>query len=116
MTPTLPFRRVAILGTGLIGGSFALAVRKQFPTIALTGFDRSLEAASSALSRGIIDAIAPDIPIAVKNSDLVFIALPIGATIEALPQIAAAAEPTALVTDASSTKTAVCKAAATHFR
>jgi prephenate dehydrogenase len=116
MSTTLAFRRVAILGTGLIGGSFALALRKHFPTVAITGFDRSPGAATRALSRGIIDTIAPDLPASVKNSDLVYIALPIGATIEALPQIAAAAGPAALVTDASSTKTAVCKAAAAHFK
>jgi prephenate dehydrogenase len=115
MTTTLPFRRVAILGTGLIGGSFALALRQQFPDIALTGFDHR-DAAKHAIARGVVDKMATDIASAVHGADLVFIALPIGATIEALPAIAGAAAPHALVTDACSTKTAVCKAAAEHFR
>ena len=115
MATTLPFRRVAILGTGLIGGSFALALRKQFPDVALTGFDRS-SAANQAVAHGVVDKIATDLASAVQGSDLVYVAMPIGATIEALPAIAAAAEPHALVTDACSTKTAVCKAASEHFR
>ncbi len=41
MPTTLPFHRVAILGTGLIGGSFALALRKHYPGMALVGFDHS---------------------------------------------------------------------------
>ena len=58
-----PFRRVAILGTGLIGGSFALALRKHFPGISIVGFDRS-GSANPALARGAIDQIAPDLPAA----------------------------------------------------
>jgi prephenate dehydrogenase len=115
MATTHSFRHVAILGTGLIGGSFALALRKKFPDISLVGFDRS-EAANHALARAIVDKIATDLASAVRGSDLVYVALPIGATIEALPAIAAAAAPQALITDACSTKTAVCEAAAEHFR
>jgi prephenate dehydrogenase len=115
MPTTLPFRRAAILGTGLIGGSFALALREQFPEVELVGFDRS-GAADSALARGVADKIAPDLAAAVRGADLVYLAMPIGATIEALPIVAAEAEPHALVTDACSTKTAVCKAAMEYFR
>ena len=115
MATTLPFRRVAILGTGLIGGSFALALRKQFPAITLTGFDHR-DAAKHAIARGVVEKMATDLASAVHGADLVFIALPIGATIEALPAIAKAVEARALVTDACSTKTALCKAAAEHFR
>jgi prephenate dehydrogenase len=115
MPSTSPFHSVAILGTGLIGGSFALALRKQFPDIALIGYDRS-SSAEDALARGIVDRISSDIASTIQTCDLVYIALPIGATIEALPAIAAAAQPNTLVTDACSTKTSVCKAAAMHFQ
>ena len=53
---------------------------------------------------------------AVRGADLVYIALPIGATIEALAAIAKSAEPHALVTDACSTKAAICRTAQEHFR
>ena len=115
MASTIPFRRVAVIGTGLIGGSFALALRKHFPDTIVVGYDRagSLE---RALARGVIQEAAADLASAVRGADLVYIALPIGATIEALGAIAAAAEPHALVTDAGSTKAAICRAAAEHFR
>ena len=115
MTTTLPFRRAAILGTGLIGGSFALALRKHHPGIALIGFDRP-EAADRALARGTVDKVTSDLPHAVEGSDLVFIAMPIAATMELLPLVAAAADHHTLITDACSTKAIICKAAAGHFR
>ena len=115
MASTIPFRRVAIVGTGLIGGSFALALRKQFPPISLVGFSRS-NSASRAVKLGAVDEAAPDISSAVRGADLVYVAAPIGASIEALSAIAKAAEPHALVTDAGSTKSAICRAAKEHFR
>jgi len=113
MPNPLPFRRVAILGTGLIGGSFALALRKHFPEITTVGYDRAdrLERA-----RGVVHEIAAGLPSAVRGADLVYVALPIGAIIEALPAIAASAESGALVTDAGSTKTAICKMASAYFQ
>jgi prephenate dehydrogenase len=113
MAGTAPFRRVAIIGTGLIGGSFALALRKHFPAISLVGYDRAGE---QARARGAVDETAADLPSTVRRADLVYVALPIGATIEALGAIAASAQPHALVTDACSTKTVICRAAQEHFR
>jgi prephenate dehydrogenase len=114
MPDTIPFRRIAIVGTGLIGGSFALAARESFAGVAVIGFDRS-ETTAKAFARGAITEVANDLASAVHGADLVYIALPIAATIEALPQIAAAAKPTALVTDACSTKSVICRAAQHHF-
>ena len=115
MATTTPFRRVAIIGTGLIGGSFALALRRQFPEILIVGFSRSGSAAT-AVARGAIDQAVPDLATAVRGADLVYVALPIIASIEALGTIAKAAESHALVTDAGSTKAAICHAAREHFR
>ena len=115
MVDTVPFRRVAIIGTGLIGGSFALALRKHRPEISLVGYDRA-ETLPRAKDSGIIQEGSADISTAVRGADLVYIALPIGATIEALSAIAASAEPHALVTDACSTKAIICAAAGRAFR
>ena len=41
MSTQIPFQRVAVLGTGLMGGSFALAVRKHFPDAHVIGYDRA---------------------------------------------------------------------------
>jgi prephenate dehydrogenase len=105
---------VAILGTGLIGGSFGLALRRHFPDISIVGYDRA-EILQAALARGAVQEAAQDLANAVRGADLVYIALPIGATIEALPAIAAAAKDGALVTDTGSTKAAICRAAKNAF-
>lgn len=115
MPNPLPFRRVAIIGTGLIGGSFALALRKHFPDITTIGYDRP-DGIERARARGVVHETAPDLASAIRGADLIYVALPIGATIEALPAIAASAEPGALITDSGSTKAAICKMASEHFR
>jgi prephenate dehydrogenase len=114
-TDEVPFLRVAILGTGLIGGSFGLAVRREFPHIEVIGFDRP-EVLAAACLREAVEETAKDISKAIRGADLVYIALPIGATIDALPAIAAAAKPNALVTDSGSTKAAICRAAQGAFK
>ncbi len=81
-----------------------------------SGFDHPEASSKRPRAAALIDVIATELPSALRGADLVYIAMPIGATIEALPAIAAAAEPDALVTDACSTKTVLCKAAAEHFR
>lgn len=108
------FRRVAIIGTGLIGGSFALAIRKSFPDSVVVGWDKA-QVLRRALERGAIQEGIPDLTLAVSGADLVYIALPVGQTIELLPKIARPAPPNALVTDACSTKRTVCAVAAESF-
>ena len=109
------FPRVAIIGTGLIGGSLALAVRREFPEARVVGFDRA-DVLARAMARGAIREAASDIASAVRGADLVYIALPIGATIDALSKIAEAADANALVTDTGSTKAPICQQAQKHFR
>ena len=69
----------------------------------------------AALARGAVRESAGDLVGAVRGADLVYIALPIGATIEALPAIAAAAKEGALIADTGSTKAAICRAAKNVF-
>jgi prephenate dehydrogenase len=109
-----PFRRVAILGTGLIGGSFALALRKYSPDTVVIGWDKG-HVLRHALERGAIHEGAGELSIAVAGADLIYVALPVGQTIELLPEIARLASSDALVTDAASTKRAVCAVAAESF-
>jgi prephenate dehydrogenase len=115
MASTVPFRRVAIIGTGLIGGSFALALRQLFPSVSFVGYSRG-GSSERACAAGVVDEATPDLAAAVRGADLVYIALPIGASIESLGAIAKSAEPNALVTDACSTKAVICRAAKDHFR
>jgi prephenate dehydrogenase len=109
------FHRVAILGTGLIGGSFARALRNRLPKAHIVGFDRE-NVLQQARALHAIHESSLDLATAVRGADLVYIALPISTTIELMPEIAKHAAPGALVTDACSTKRAICRAAAQHFR
>lgn len=115
MSEAAPFGRIAILGSGLIGASFGLAVQRAFPATSIAAFDRS----------GVLKQIekcgwqwktTPEINAAVREADLIYIALPIVAAMEALPQIAASCDPRALVTDAGSTKAATCRIANAEFQ
>lgn len=114
MAPQAAFSRVAVLGTGLIGGSFGLAVRAVFPDVHVTGWDRP-QILGRAVARGAITDAATDLSAAVAAADLVYIALPVGAIIEHLPEIERAARPGALVTDTGSTKAAICRVARHEF-
>jgi prephenate dehydrogenase len=107
--------RVTILGTGLIGGSFALALRKYTTDIYITGWDHA-GVVREAQSRNAIDAaFSDDLAPALENTDLVYIALPIGATLDLLPEIARHAAPNALITDACSTKVRIIEDATDLF-
>jgi prephenate dehydrogenase len=107
--------RVTILGTGLIGGSFALALRKYTKDMRVAGWDRT-ETVRQAQSRGAIEeAFSGELAPALRNSDLIYIALPIAATLDLLPEIARHAPSHALVTDACSTKVRITQAAAELF-
>jgi prephenate dehydrogenase len=115
MTAHPEFHRLAIVGTGLIGGSFGLALRREFPAARVVGFDRP-DVLARAVARGAISEAASDIASAVRGSDLVYIALPIGATVDMLPKIAEVADGNALVTDTGSTKALICQQAQKYFR
>ena len=107
--------RVTILGTGLIGGSFALALRKYTTDVHITGWDRP-DVVREAQSRNAIDAaFSADLAPALENADLVYIALPIGATLDLLPDVIRLAAPDALITDACSTKVRIIESAVDHF-
>lgn len=109
------FQRIAILGTGLIGGCFGLAVRRALPRARVTGWDRP-EVLQAAASRGAIELGASELAQAVNGADLVYVALPIGVTLDLLPQIARHASPEALVTDACSVKAPIERMAREHIR
>jgi prephenate dehydrogenase len=108
-------QRAAVLGTGLIGGSFAKALRKYTPDMHIAGWDRE-DVAQLLKSSGVANAtFSGAIEPAILGADLIYMALPIGVTLDILPEIAQNAAPHALVTDACSTKLRICTAAAELF-
>jgi prephenate dehydrogenase len=108
-------KRVTVLGTGLIGGSFALALRKYTKEMHVAGWDRA-DVVRAAHSSGAIDeAFSGELAPALRDADLIYIALPIGVTLDLLPEIARRAPAHALVTDACSTKVRITQAAEEFF-
>jgi prephenate dehydrogenase len=113
--PNHLINRVAVLGTGLIGGSFALALRKYATDLHISGWDRA-DVIRAAQSCGAFDAtFEGDLAPALREADLVFIALPIGVTLDLLPEIARKAASRAVITDACSTKQRIVQAAEELF-
>src|SRR5260370_20605052 len=95
--------RATILGTGLIGGSFALALRKFTTDLHISGWDRAEIVQQTRSPTATDDSSTRDLPPALRNADLIFIALPLGITLDLLPEIARLSPKHALVTDACST-------------
>ena len=114
MTVTV-IHKLVVIGVGLIGGSFALALRKAGVIGHITGVGRSRENMRRAVALGEIDEIASDVESALKDADLVFLAVPVGQTIEIMTQISAYLAPSTIVTDAGSTKQDVVAAARSHL-
>jgi prephenate dehydrogenase len=108
-TPGFEFRRVAIVGTGLIGASFALAIRKAGFAGEIVGVS-SPPAIADALACGAIDREV-GLEAAAAESDLIYLARPIARILDTLPLLEPWIRPDALVTDAGSTKAAIVAAA-----
>ena len=104
---------VAIFGVGLIGGSFALALRKAGFTGRITGVS-SPATIARAISLGVIDEGKPPAE-AAANADLVFLAQPIGVILKTIASIGGGVREGALVTDVGSTKASIVSAAAEHL-
>lgn len=105
------FKRIAIFGVGLIGGSFALALKKAGAVQQVVGVGRSLASLQRAQELGIIDQIATSVEVAVRGADLILIAAPVAQTAAILTAIQPYLQAGTVVTDAGSTKADVVAAA-----
>ncbi len=115
MANTATINKLVIIGVGLIGGSFALALRKAGLVRHITGVGRSQQNMQCAVELGVIDEIASNIPSALHNADLVFLAMPVGQTARTLDKIAPYLQANTVITDAGSTKQDVIAAAHHHL-
>ncbi|MFO7809441.1 prephenate dehydrogenase [Guyparkeria sp.] len=109
------FRRLALIGTGLIGGSLALALRERGEVGEVIGYSRRLDTRLAAVRLGLIDRPADSIAEAVEGADLVFLATPVKAMDAVLGELAACLPDDALVTDGGSVKGAVVERARAHL-
>ena len=109
-------KRLAVIGVGLIGGSFALALRRAGAVGSIVGVDREAQALERALALGAIDTTAGSVSEAAKGADLVMIAVPVRSIGPVLHDVALALDPGAVVTDAGSTKGEVTRIAREELR
>ena len=109
------FKKIVIFGVGLIGGSFALAMRRAQAVQEVVGFGRSVETLKQAHQLGIIDRAGSDVVAELGNADLVLLATPVGQMAEIMARIAPHLGANTLVTDGGSTKGDVVEYARTHL-
>jgi prephenate dehydrogenase len=99
-----PLRTVAIIGTGLIGGSLGLALRARRPDLRIVGYDEASEEARRAEEGGAIHTAIPSLAEAVADADLVVLAPPLAAALQLLEALPPLLRPGTLVTDVGSVK------------
>ncbi len=107
--------KLAIFGVGLIGGSFALALKAAGAVARVVGVGRGRANLEAALAGGVIDVIAADDKQALNGADLVLLAMPVGQMAPIMARIAPLLGPNTVVTDAGSTKRDVLALAREHL-
>ncbi|AEW00767.1 prephenate dehydrogenase [Niastella koreensis] len=107
------FNTVTIVGVGLISGSFSLALKERALVKKVIGVSRTEASAQKAIELGLIDEALP-LEEAVKQADLIYVAIPVDATIGVMQQVMNMITDKQIVADAGSTKHALCAALANH--
>lgn len=108
------FNQIAIIGTGLLGGSFGLALKAAGIPGRIVGCDRA-HILERARKMGAVDAGVEDPVQAIRGSDLIVLATPVGAIIDLIERIGPLAAPEALITDVGSTKQEIVERACDVF-
>ena len=98
------FKQLGLIGCGLMGSSFALALKRAGLVKRVSGFSPSPGTTALALKMGVIDSVATSAAEAATGADLVLLAVPVAATRATLQAIAAVIDSGALVMDVGSTK------------
>lgn len=107
----MKFQRLALIGCGLMGGSFALALRQAGLVQHITGFSASEKTRRRALELKVIDQACRSVAEAVQGADLVLLAVPVGAMHSSFTALQGSLSPSALLMDVGSTKCDVITAA-----
>jgi prephenate dehydrogenase len=105
------FNQLGVIGCGLMGGSFALALKRAGLVKRVIGYSKSPSTTEKAKKLGIIDQVAESALLAVSGSDIVLIAVPVAATEATFKAIRHLIEPGVLIMDVGSTKRDVVDAA-----
>lgn len=109
------FRKITIIGLGLIGSSLARGIRKHALCEELVAVDVESNVCKKVIELGLADSALTDVRKGVENADLVVLAVPVGACGAVAEQIRYSLKPGAIVTDTGSVKGAVVAAVAPHI-
>ena len=107
----MKFQRLALIGCGLMGGSFALALREAGLVETIVGFSASDKTRQRAVERQVIDQACASVAEAVQGADLVLLAVPVGAMHTSFAAMRDVLQPNTLLMDVGSTKCDVISAA-----
>lgn len=110
------FEQLGLIGCGLMGGSFALAMKQAGLVQRVVGYSKSPSTTDRARQLGVIDVEAPSALLAVAGADIVLVAVPVSATESTLKSIKHLVTPRMLVMDVGSTKADVVRAARRALR
>jgi len=110
------FEQLGLIGCGLMGGSFALALKQAGLVQQVVGYSKSPSTLQRARERGVIDVEAPSALLAVSGADIVLLAVPVSATEDSFKAIRHLVSDRALVMDVGSTKSDVVAAARRSFK
>ena len=110
------FEQLGLIGCGLMGGSFALAMKKAGLVKRVVGYSKSPSTTDRARQLGVIDVEAPSALLAVAGADIVLVAVPVAATGATLKAIKHLVTPQMLIMDVGSTKADVVAAARRALR
>lgn len=105
------FDSVAIIGVGLIGGSFGMALKRRRLAGSIVGIGRNPDRLRRAVELGAIDRWSLDASTGVRGAGLIYISTPVGIELDFLRQVLPSTEPGCIITDAGSTKAEVCRGA-----
>ena len=105
------FNQLGVIGCGLMGGSFALALKRAGLVKRVIGYSKSPSTTEKAKKLGVIDQVAESALLAVSGSDIVLIAVPVASTEATFKAIRHLIEPGVLIMDVGSTKREVVDAA-----
>jgi prephenate dehydrogenase len=109
-------RALAVVGVGLIGGSFAAALKRAGAALTVVGCDRDAAALQRAVELGVIDSAAHSVSEAVRGAELIVVSVPVRAIGPVLHDVSLALDANAVVTDVGSTKADVMRTAREELR
>jgi prephenate dehydrogenase len=115
MNKITPLAKITVIGVGLIGGSFAKGLKESGLVNTVFGFGQNQLNLQKAVDLGVIDAFSTDIKVAVQDSDLIMLSVPLSVMKGIMAEMKPYLKKGVVITDAGSAKSSVITAAQSVF-